>query len=85
MKGLENLQDLDATGQAELVRKKKVKPVELVEKAIERIESLNPTLNAVVTPMYEYARKTALGPIPEGPFAGVPFLLKDFLAEDKVK
>jgi amidase len=78
---IDDLAYLDATAQAELVRKKKVKPIELVEAAIERIESLNPILNAVVTPMYEHAREEASGPIPEGPFAGVPFLLKDFLAE----
>ncbi len=78
---MDDLTNLDATAQAELVRKKKVHPTELVEAAIQRIERLNPVLNAVVTPMYDYARQLALGPIPEGPFAGVPFLLKDFLAE----
>ena len=44
---------LDATAQAELVRKKGVQPIELVEAAIDRIERLNPTLNAVITPMYD--------------------------------
>lgn len=77
----EDLTSLDATALAELVRKKEVKPIELVEAAIERIERVNPALNAVVTPMYDYAREQALGPMPDGPFAGVPFLLKDFLAE----
>ena len=81
MGGLDDLTNLDAIAQAELVRKKKIKAIQLVESAIERIERLNPTLNAVVTPMYEYAREKALGAIPEAPFAGVPFLLKDFLAE----
>jgi len=71
---------LDGTAQTELVRRKQVKPIELVDAAIERVERLNPTLNAVVTPMYEQARKTASGPLPDGPFAGVPFLLKDLLA-----
>jgi amidase len=71
---------LDATAQAELVRKKEVKPIELVEAAIERIERLNPTLNAVVTPMYDLAREAATGKLPEGPFSGVPYLLKDILA-----
>ena len=47
---------MDATAQAELVRKKEVQPIELVEAAIARIERLNPTLNAVVTPMFELAR-----------------------------
>lgn len=69
--------DLDATAQAELVRRKEVKPIELVDAAIERIERLNPTINAVVTPMYEEARTVARGELPQGPFTGVPFLLKD--------
>ena len=71
---------LDATAQADLVRRKEVKPIELVEAAIERIERLNPTLNAVVAPMYEQARTTATSQLPDGPFTGVPFLLKDLLA-----
>ncbi len=72
---------LDATAQAELVRRKEVKPLELVEVAIMRIERLNPKLNAVVTPMYDQARAGAAGPISDGPFAGVPLLMKDLLAE----
>jgi len=63
------------------VRKKQIKPIELVEGAIERIERLNPQINAVITPMYEEARKVASGPLPDGPFTGVPFLLKDLLAQ----
>lgn len=80
MAKLDDLAFLDATAQAELVRRKEVKPVELVDAAIERIERLNPTLNAVVTPMYEQARTAASGELPQGPFTGVPFLLKDLLA-----
>jgi amidase len=72
---------LDATAQADLVRRKEVKPIELVDAAIDRIERLNPTLNAVVTPMYDLARKAASGSLPAGPFTGVPILLKDLLAE----
>jgi amidase len=68
---------LDATAQAELVRNKDVKPIELVDAAIERIEKINPQINAVVTPMYDLAREMATGDLPEGPFTGVPFLLKD--------
>ena len=71
---------LDAIAQAELVRQKEVKPIELVEAAIARIEKLNPALNAVITPMYELARTAAAEKLPAGPFAGVPFLLKDLLA-----
>src|SRR5437868_263386 len=71
---------LDARAQAELVRRKEVKPIELVEAAIKRIERINPTINAVITPMFDEAREAANGTLPEGPFTGVPFLLKDLLA-----
>lgn len=81
MAGAEHLATLDATAQAELVRRREVKPIELVEAAIERVERVNPAVNAVVLSMYDLARDRARRAIPEGPFAGVPFLLKDFLAE----
>jgi amidase len=81
MSNLEELAFLDATAQAELVQEKEVKPIELVEAAIERIERINPELNAVVTPMYDLARDAAKGEIPAGPFSGVPFLIKDLFAE----
>jgi amidase len=68
---------LDATAQAELVRTKQVKPIELLDAAIERIERLNPQINAVVTPMYDEARRVVEGNLTQGPFTGVPFLLKD--------
>jgi amidase len=71
---------LDATAQAQLVRQKEIQPVELVEAAAERITHLNPTLNAVVTPMYDQALHNAKGKLPDGSFTGVPFLLKDLLA-----
>ena len=71
---------LDATAQAELVRRKEVTPLELVDAAIERVERVNPPLNAVVTPMYDLARESATGGLPDGPFTGVPFLLKDLFA-----
>ncbi|MCI0670421.1 MAG: amidase [Myxococcaceae bacterium] len=71
---------LDATAQAELVRRKEVKPSELVEAAMRRLDRLNPRLNAVVLRLDEQARREAAGPLPQGPFTGVPFLLKDFLA-----
>jgi amidase len=77
---LEQLAVLDATAQADLVRRKEVKPIELVDAAIARIERLNPALNAVITPLFEPARAAASGTLPEGPFRGVPFLLKDLLA-----
>jgi amidase len=69
--------DYDGVGLAELVAKKAVTPLELVEAAIERIERHNPTLNAVVYKGYDDARARANGELPEGPFRGVPFLIKD--------
>ena len=77
---MDELALLDAVAQAELVRRKKIHPKELVEAAIRRIEAVNPRINAVVTPMFDPAREAAEKPIPAGPFAGVPFLLKDLLA-----
>ena len=70
----------DGLGLAELVRKKKVSPEELVEEAITRIETYNPKLNAVVQKLYDRARQTAKGQLPDGPFKGVPFLIKDLHA-----
>ncbi len=81
MAGLDEFAGLDATAQAELVRRGEVTPGELVDAAITRIERVNPQLNAVVTEMFEYARTAAAGELPEGPFRGVPFLVKDFLGE----
>jgi len=68
---------LDGMGQAALVRSGEVSARELVEAAIKRIEKLNPILNAVVHKTYDTARATAWGPLPDGPFAGVPYLIKD--------
>ncbi|MBL6977556.1 MAG: amidase, partial [Desulfobacteraceae bacterium] len=80
MSKTDELAFLDATAQAELVRKKEVTAVELVEAAIDRMERLNSKLNAIVTPMYDLALENARGSLPEGPFSGVPYLLKDLLA-----
>jgi amidase len=77
---------LDAIAQADLVRRGEVSSVELVDAAIERIEALDPSLNAVVTPLFDRAREEAralaafaggLAAPAASPFAGVPFLLKD--------
>ncbi|HYR95106.1 MAG TPA: amidase, partial [Candidatus Binatus sp.] len=68
---------LDATAQAELVRRRAVSPRELVDAAIARIEKTNPKLNAVITPLFEKARAAASAGLPDGPFRGVPFVLKD--------
>src|SRR5215211_788838 len=73
----EELAGLDATAHAELVRTGEASPLELVDAAIERIEAVNPSLNAVIHELFEEGRAAAESEIPDGPFKGVPFLLKD--------
>ena len=67
----------DALGLAELVAAGEVKPEELLDEAIRRVESVDPRLNAVVIRCYDEARRSVAAGLPEGPFRGVPFLLKD--------
>ena len=73
--------ELDATAQAELVRSGQVSAAELTEWAIERIERVNPVLNAVITPMYEQGRRDAAQVPASAPLAGVPYLVKDLITE----
>src|SRR5258706_12205412 len=73
----------DGVGLAELVAKGEITPAELTEAAIERIERRNPTLNAVVYKAYDEARRTAASNLTDGPFRGVPFLIKDLGAQVK--
>jgi amidase len=76
----DDLAYLDATAQAELVRSGSLSPLELVDAAIVRIEKLNPELNAVIHPSFDKARAAASSAdLPDGPFRGVPFLIKDIL------
>ena len=70
---------MDATDQAALVRRGDASATELLEAAIERIESLDPALNAVIIRWFDEARDAATN-LPDGPFRGVPFLLKDLWA-----
>ena len=68
----------DAVGLAGLVRAGEVTPRELVEAAIRRIEARNGALNAVIHPLFDKALAAADSPdLPDGPFRGVPMLLKD--------
>lgn len=71
MAALAEFAHADGMALAELVRDKELTPLELVDAAVERIERLNPTLNAV-TPMYEQARAATSQPLPDGSFRGVP-------------
>jgi len=67
----------DALGLADLVRRKEVTPSELLEAAIERVEARNPAVNAVVMKLYDYGKKAIAESLPDGPFRGVPLLMKD--------
>lgn len=78
--GISDYASHDALGLAQLVKSGKVSAVELAEEAIGRIEKHNPALNAVVTKIYDQGRAAAKAPS-DGPFKGVPFLLKDILGD----
>ena len=74
---IDELSTTDATAQAELVRQGELTPLELVDAAIARIERLNPTINAVITPLFEDARKAAVSPAcPTDHFVACPSSLK---------
>jgi amidase len=69
--------DYDAMGLADLVRKKQVSAGELLDEAIARTARVDPQINAVVVKHYDHARRQIDNGLPDGPFTGVPFLLKD--------
>ena len=73
---------MDATDQAALVARGDASPLEMLEAAIERIEAIDPALNALTIRWFDHARETAASAdLPDGPFRGVPFLIKDLFAE----
>lgn len=74
---MDDVLSLDATAQAALVRAGDVKPAELVEAAVARARAVNGELNAIIHPRYDEAVAEAEGDLPDGPFRGVPFVLKD--------
>lgn len=82
-----NYEQLDALALAHLIRKKSVSPKELLEEAIARIERFDGKLNSVVWRSFERARKEVeqAQPYadPEAPFYGIPFLIKDLMAQDE--
>jgi Asp-tRNA(Asn)/Glu-tRNA(Gln) amidotransferase A subunit family amidase len=80
MSGFTEYENFDALGLAELVRHGQVTPDELLEAAIERLEERNPAVNAVTMKLYDYGRKAIAHGLPDGPFRGVPFLVKDLTA-----
>jgi amidase len=77
MPGFADYDRYDALGLAELVRTKQVTAEELLEEAIARARRVNPQLNALVCERFEQARDDVRRGLPDGPFAGVPFLMKD--------
>ncbi len=80
--GSDGLAALDATAQADLVRRREVSPTELVEAAIARAERLQPVLNCFTTTRFDRARAEAAATSPVGgPFAGVPTAMKDLSLE----
>jgi Asp-tRNA(Asn)/Glu-tRNA(Gln) amidotransferase A subunit family amidase len=85
--GFAEYEQYDGLGLAELVRRGEVTPGELLDAAVERVEARNGSVNAVVSKAYDRARQTIAAGLPDGPFRGVPFLLKDisgWLAGDVV-
>jgi amidase len=79
MAGLAEYDSFDALGLAELIRSGEVSSAQLVEECICRIEQVNPRINGVVFELFERARARARGAYGDGPFAGVPFLIKDLI------
>jgi len=72
---------LDAVALADLIRSGETTPLELTEAAIARIEAINPQLNAIIHPLFDRAREQATSPdLPDGPFRGVPIVIKDLWA-----
>ena len=80
MRGFADFEHYDALGLAELVQLGKVTPAELLDAAIERVEARNPRVNAVVMRLYDYGRQAIADGLPDGPFRGLPFLMKDLTA-----
>ena len=80
MKAFADYERYDALGLAGLVKSGKVLPAELLEAAIERVEARNGAVNAVTMKLYDHGRKAIADGLPDGPFKGVPFLLKDLTA-----
>jgi len=67
----------DALGLAELVARKEVTPLELLDAAQARMAEVNPTLNAVIVDLNDEARGAIAAGLPEGPLKGVPYPIKD--------
>src|SRR2546421_8132606 len=80
MAGFAEYERYDGLGLAELVKTGHVTPEELLEAAMARVEARNSVVNAVTMPLHDYARGALAAGLPDGPFRGVPFLMKDLIA-----
>lgn len=72
---------MDATEQAQLVAAGEVSADELLDAALAAVEAVNPRINAVVLMNEGAARRAIRDGLPDGPFRGVPFLIKDLGCE----
>src|SRR5512147_1617221 len=77
MAGFPDYERHDGLGLADLVRRGAVTPLDLLEAAIERVEARNAAVNAVTMKLYDHGREAIARGLPDGPFRGVPLLLKD--------
>ncbi len=72
-----DVRNYDGLGLAELVRSKEISAHELLDAVLARADAANPALNAIVTRLDDQARAAIAAGLPQGPFTGVPYLLKD--------
>lgn len=73
----EEYEQHDGLGLAALVRRREVTPTEVLDAALAAVDAANPALNAVVSRFDDRARAAIAAGLPDGPFTGVPYLLKD--------
>jgi len=83
MIALQEYSSYDGLGLAELVAKKQVTPQELLETALQAVAKVNPKLNAVLQTLPEMAATEIRNGLGRGPFAGVPFLIKELIVHAK--
>jgi amidase len=73
----------DGLGLADLVARKQVKPEELVAAALQAVEKVNPKINAVLQTLPTQSAESVRVGLPQGPFTGVPFLIKELVLHAK--
>ncbi|MEO1194102.1 MAG: amidase [Pseudomonadota bacterium] len=83
MLSLSDYETQDGLGLAALIARGDVAAEEVLERAIERAEALDPKINAFSQRLFDHGRAAVAAGLPDGPFAGVPFLLKDLGAQLK--